>query len=535
VADLKLAIAQTNPVVGDFSGNLAQIEQAMRSASGADLLVFGELALTGYPLADLSYRGDIIAKAEIALQQLIALSADAELSGTTYVVGHVSTATETRPDQRSYAAAHNTATVFRDGKEILRYHKRWLPNYDVFDDWRNFVPGDSDGVFEVNGVRCAVLICEDIWQGNAEALKSNGAELLVVPNGSPYTRGKAAARRVAARKFSAGLPLLYVNLVGGQDELVFDGGSFYLDATGAEVFRAGPEAGSLFVEAGAALAEPEFDLAELWRVIGLGLHDYLAKTGQRQVVLGLSGGIDSAVCAAIAADAIGPENVLGVALPSRFSSEHSVADAKALASNLGIQYREIPIEQAHHAFEQMVALEGLAGENVQARIRAVTLMAISNAEGQLLLSTGNKSEIAVGYSTIYGDAAGGFAPIKDVFKTDVWRLARWRNESAGREVIPWSSIEKAPSAELRPDQTDQDSLPDYETLDAILGELIENTATVPSLIAAGHDAELVVRVDTMVRAAEWKRSQGAIGPKTTEVAFGRGRRVPLATRFGDLR
>ena len=535
MADLKLAIAQTNPVVGDFSGNLAQIEQAMLSAAGADLVVFGELALTGYPLADLSYRGDIIAKAETALQQLINLSANTELSGTTYVVGHVSAATEARADQRSYAAAHNTATVFRDGREILRYHKRSLPNYDVFDDWRNFVPGDRDAIFEVNGVRCALLICEDIWHGNAVKLAAQGVELLVVPNGSPYTRVKAAARRAAARHFAAGLPLLYVNLVGGQDELVFDGGSFYLDKTGAETFRAGPEVGSYFVTPGTPVDAPEFELSELWRVVGLGLRDYLAKTGQRQVVLGLSGGIDSAVCAAIAADAIGPENVLGVALPSRFSSEHSVADAKALASNLGIQYREIPIEQAHRAFEQMVALEGLAGENVQARIRAVTLMAISNAEGQLLLSTGNKSEIAVGYSTIYGDAAGGFAPIKDVFKTDVWRLARWRNESAGRELIPQSSIDKPPSAELRPDQTDQDSLPDYETLDAILIALIENSATVPSLISAGHDAELVVRVDSMVRAAEWKRSQGAIGPKTTEVAFGRGRRVPLATRFGDLR
>jgi NAD+ synthase (glutamine-hydrolysing) len=535
VADLRLAIAQTNPVVGDFSGNLAQIERAMRSAKDADLLVFGELALTGYPLADLSYRGDIIAKAEMALQQLISISAEPMLRDTTYVVGHVSAATEANSNQRTFAAAHNTATVFRDGKEMLRYHKRSLPNYDVFDDWRNFIPGDRDAVFEIKGVRCALLICEDIWHGDAQSLKAQGVQLLVVPNGSPYTRRKAAARREAARSFASGLPLLYVNLVGGQDELVFDGDSFYLDETGAETFRAGPEVGNYLVDPGQALAAPEFNLAELWRVIGLGLHDYLAKTGQKHVVLGLSGGIDSAVCAAIAADAIGPENVLGVALPSRFSSEHSVADARSLASNLGIKYREIPIEQAHRAFEKMVALEGLAGENVQARIRAVTLMAISNAEGQLLLSTGNKSEIAVGYSTIYGDAAGGFAPIKDVLKTDVWRLARWRNETAGSELIPRSSIEKAPSAELRPNQTDQDSLPDYEILDAILTELIEKSATVPSLIAAGHDANLVVRVDTMVRAAEWKRSQGAIGPKTTEVAFGRGRRVPLATRFGDLR
>jgi NAD+ synthase (glutamine-hydrolysing) len=529
VPDLRLAVAQTNPVVGDLAGNRDQIAQAMTQAGDFDILLFGELALTGYPLADFSYRADVLAKTEAALEELVALSAAEHLREITFVVGHVSAANRRPSNQHSFAMSHNTATVFRAGAEIGRYHKHKLPNYDVFDDWRNFVPGTTELVFEVAGKRCAIKICEDIWSG-PEAVSD--IDLWLVLNGSPYTREKFQQRRAAALAFAGKADLLYANLVGGQDELVFDGDSFFVSG-GVELFRAGSHAG-VYPVTSQSLTAPD-ESARLFETLVTGLRDYLAKTSQTKVILGLSGGIDSALCAAIAVSAVGPENVLGVGLPSRYSSDHSLADARAIAENFGFEYREIPIEPAHRAFESMVELKGLAGENVQARIRAVTLMAISNAEGHLLISTGNKSEVAVGYSTIYGDSAGGFAPIKDVYKTDVWALATWFNERAGRPLIPESSINKAPSAELRPDQTDQDSLPDYELLDAILKMFIEGSATLPEVIAAGFDPELAARIDSMVRAAEWKRSQGAIGTKTSAVAFGRGRRVPLATSFGDLR
>jgi NAD+ synthase (glutamine-hydrolysing) len=539
VPDIRLAVAQTNPIVGDFSGNREQIERAMLKASGVDILLFGELALTGYPLADYSYRADVLASTELELAKLVKFSAQDQLHKTTFVVGHVSAA-DARPDsQQSYALAHNTATVFRGGVELGRYHKQKLPNYDVFDDWRNFVPGNKELVFQLGKTRCAVKICEDIWSSDSKTVLGDEPGLVLVLNGSPFTREKFAQRRQAAIRFAAGNDLLYANLVGGQDELVFDGDSFFVSG-GREVFRANNEPGVFEVNHGPETQDSGFTLAEpdhwrrLFDVLVVGLRDYVLKTKQQKIVLGLSGGIDSAMCAVIAVEALGAQNVLGVGLPSRFSSEHSLTDARLLAKNLGIHYRELPIEPAHAAFEQMVSLPGLAGENVQARIRAVTLMAISNAEGHLLLSTGNKSEVAVGYSTIYGDSAGGFAPIKDVYKTDVWALARWFNAQARVSIIPESSINKPPSAELRPDQTDQDSLPDYSLLDALLQQLIEGGSGVPELIASGYEPELVRRIDELVRKAEWKRSQGAIGTKTTSVAFGRGRRVPLTTQFGDL-
>jgi NAD+ synthase (glutamine-hydrolysing) len=321
-----------------------------------------------------------------------------------------------------------------------------------------------------------------------------------------------------------------VNLAGGQDELVFDGDSFLLGDQGEELVSAGSTPGLIST----GISPADDDLSKLFDVLVIGLRDYLAKTGQSKVVLGLSGGIDSALCAAIAKEAVGAQNVLGVLLPSRYSSDHSLEDAEALAKNLNISWRTVSIDPAHKSFESMIELKGLAPENIQARIRAVILMAISNSEGHLLISTGNKSEVAVGYSTIYGDSAGGFAPIKDVFKTDVWRLARHYNQRVGFDAIPQSSITKAPSAELKPGQVDQDSLPDYELLDAILHLLVEKTQTVAEVVAAGFDQPLVQRVDAMVRAAEWKRSQSAIGTKTTDLAFGRGRRVPLTTRFEGL-
>lgn len=532
---IKLAFAQTNPVVGDFSYNASEIRSLIDQAaeSGVELLVFGELALSGYPLGDFSYRHDLIRQSDLTLEEIVKHSKSAPL--LTFVLGHVSLAEAGRPAvQRSFAIAHNSASAIRNGQVLATYHKMDLPNYDVFDDWRNFVPGSSEAVFEVNGSKVAIAICEDIWSANnrAEALRAEGVDLIVVPNGSPFEHGKRELRRTAAKEFAKGIPLAYSNLAGGQDELVFDGGSFVLDERGVEVYSANDEEGLHLVSQGSQAELQEIE--QLWRVLRTGLRDYLKKTRQQKVVLGLSGGIDSALSAVIAVDAIGAENVLGVALPSRYSSLHSVEDARALAANLGIEFRIVEIDSAHKAFESLIDASGLAGENLQARIRAVILMAISNREGHLLLTTGNKSEIAVGYSTIYGDSAGGFAPIKDVFKTDVWKLARHCNQRAGKVLIPVSSIEKPPSAELRPGQLDQDSLPDYEVLDRILRLLIEEGKTLQEIVSSGEDSIVVSEVDALVRRAEWKRSQAAIGTKVSKVAFGRGRRVPLTTRFENL-
>ncbi len=530
--NIKLAFAQTNPVVGDFANNGREICELMSKAhnSGVELLVFGELALSGYPMGDFSYRADLVAQSQLALDEIVKHSST--LSGLTSVIGHIALATSQGPrNQVSMAIAHNSASVIADGSVIGRYDKQLLPNYDVFDDWRNFVPGTSELVFEVSGHKVGVAICEDIWGSmeQSQRLAALGVDLLVVPNGSPFTQGKNLQRRKAAAAFGKGMFVAYANLSGGQDELVFDGHSFVLDRDGALLFEAGSDAG--LVEFVRGVIDQSGEDERLWQALVTGLRDYLRKTRQPKVILGLSGGIDSALSAALAVAAVGPENVLGVALPSRYSSDHSLADAEKLARNLGIAYRVVPIDPAHTAFESMIELPGLAGENVQARIRAVVLMGISNAEGYLLLTTGNKSELAVGYSTIYGDSAGGFAPIKDLFKTDVWRMARYFNQRSGREVIPSESIEKAPSAELRPGQLDQDSLPDYESLDAVLKLLIEEGKTIQEVVNSGFAAELVQEIDKLVQRAEWKRSQGAIGTKVSEVAFGRGRRVPLTTRF----
>ena len=532
--NLTVAFGQTNPVVGDFNHNLAQIqEQIAQTPPNVELLVFGELAICGYPLGDLSYRRDIIDGSEQALRTLLEFTKS--YPEQTIVVGHASHATKTaNPQQSSFAIAYNSASVIKGGKLLGTYHKQALPNYDVFDDWRNFVPGDQELIFEVSGVKCAVAICQDIWitdSSRAAKLREAGVELLAVPNGSPFTKNKRAERLQAARNFQDGFAIAYCNLSGGQDELVFDGGSFLLDTSGTLEFQANMTEG---LKVSSVAQKPESEPELLWSVLVTGLRDYLSKTGQKQVVLGLSGGIDSALCAAIAVDAVGAENVHGVALPSRYSSAHSLSDAQALANNLGLHYRTVEIDPAHKAFEELIALGDLASENIQSRIRAVILMGISNSEGPLLLTTGNKSEIAVGYSTMYGDSAGGFAPIKDLYKTEVWEIARWLNTERGTEVIPVSSIEKAPSAELRPDQTDQDSLPEYHVLDAILERLIEHSSTVSQIVQEGFDKQLVREVDALVRKAEWKRSQGAIGTKVSAVAFGTGRRVPLTTRFETL-
>jgi NAD+ synthase (glutamine-hydrolysing) len=529
-----VAFGQTNPVVGDFMLNLNQIKQAIEAADGrADLIVFGELALCGYPLGDLSYRRDIIEGSERALSELVSFSSS--FPDLTIVVGHADLAeTGSSLTQQSFAIAHNSASVIRGGQLLGSYHKQLLPNFDVFDDWRNFVPGDSELFFDVNGTSCAIAICQDIWTSDgtrSRELKAAGVELLVVPNGSPFEKGKRSIRHEAARRFQNGFAIAYANLAGGQDELVFDGGSFLLGADGEVSYQASRHEG-LFLSTDESNVETEQEL--LWGSLVVGLRDYLQKTGQSSVVLGLSGGIDSALCAAIAAEAVGPSNVFGVALPSRFSSEHSVSDARLLAKNLGINFSLVEIDSAHRAFEDLIELGSLAGENIQARIRAVILMGISNTSGQLLISTGNKSEIAVGYSTMYGDSAGGFAPIKDLYKTEVWSLSRWLNESSGKELIPWNSIEKPPSAELRPDQVDQDSLPEYEMLDKVIELLVEKSMTVAEVAQTGFKRSLVQEIDAMIRRSEWKRSQGAIGTKVSAVAFGTGRRVPLTTRFEKL-
>ncbi len=525
---IRLAFAQTNPIVGDFAGNLEQIKSEALKASeaGIELVIFGELALCGYPLGDLSYRRDLVSESETALNELVRFSST--VSNVTLLVGYSRIAEHENPRQSSKAIAHNSAAAIRAGQLLGSYDKQLLPNYDVFDDWRNFIPGDHELVVEVSGAKVGVKICEDIWGGNKQPFGTE-VDLIAVLNGSPYTFTKAAQRLESARRYAEGVPIAYANLCGGQDELVFDGGSFVLDKNGVEIYRAGFAEGLFEVEAGehAELNNDEL----LYQVLVCGLRDYLKKTRQTKLVLGISGGIDSALCAALGAAAIGAENVVGVAMPSRYSSDHSVGDAKDVAKNLGIEYREVSIEPAHTAFEQMLTLSPLAQENLQARLRAVILMGISNSENRLLLTTGNKSEVAVGYSTIYGDSAGGFAPIKDLLKTDVWRVSRYVNDRAGRELIPISSIEKPPSAELRPGQLDQDTLPDYATLDGIIRILIEQNQTTEQAIAAGYPKELVLKTDAMIRAAEWKRSQGAIGTKLSEVSFGTGRRVPITTRF----
>lgn len=523
---LRLAFGQTNPIVGDFSGNLEQIIRQCEIAeqAGIELLIFGELAICGYPLGDLSYRRDLVERSEAALSELVGKSAS--FPNLTLLVGFARIAQKRSSLQSSKAIAHNSAAAIRAGELQGIYDKRLLPNYDVFDDWRNFVPGDKDLVVDIAGKNVVVRICEDIWGSESETTQ---ADLIAVLNGSPFSFDKSAQRVSAAKRFASGTPIAYANLSGGQDELVFDGDSFALDSAGQILYRAGFESGVWIATADQDHA-PQGD-EKVFQVLVRGLRDYLAKTGQRKIVLGLSGGIDSALCAALAAEAIGPHNVLGVSMPSRFSSDHSVTDAEQVARNLGIEFRSVPIEKAHSAFEEMLELSDLAKENLQARLRAVILMGISNSEARLLLTTGNKSEVAVGYSTIYGDSAGGFAPIKDLLKTDVWRMSRYVNQRSGRELIPVSSIEKPPSAELRPGQLDQDSLPDYEALDGVIRILIEQNGTAAEAISAGFDPATVLRTDAMIRAAEWKRSQGAIGTKLSEVSFGTGRRVPLTTRF----
>jgi NAD+ synthase (glutamine-hydrolysing) len=540
-------MAQINPTVGDLTGNSAKILEKVQQAQdlGSNLVLFPELALTGYPIEDLALSKDFLEDSGKALETLAQELAKRGQGQIRVVVGHPAIA----ENPTSWAIGQNCASLLFDGKVQASYAKHHLPNYSVFDEYRVFVPGNKLLTFEIDGLRLATVICEDIWQGGGPVAKiaSNQIDLTLVLNGSPFEKSKTDTRLELVRELAAkqSTAVAYVNLVGGQDDLVFDGNSFLVDASGKEIARAKQfETDIMVVEienkntikAVTESNSTQNDLAQVWNALVLGVQDYVQKNGFKSVVLGLSGGIDSAVCAAIAVDAIGAENVFGVSLPSKYSSDHSLADAALLAKNTGLMYSTEPIEPYVEQFIEKLSLEGLAAENLQARVRAIILMAKSNSAGHLLLSTGNKTELAVGYSTIYGDAAGGYAPIKDVEKTLVWDLAKYRNELATKNgdtpPIPESSISKPPSAELRPDQLDQDSLPEYAVLDRILELHIEQRMSESEIIAQGLDAKTVESVLRLVSASEWKRRQSAIGPRITKLAFGRERRFPI-TRWSS--
>ena len=549
---LRLALVQENATVGDLAGNAELVVRraAQAASDGAALVVFPEMFLTGYPVEDLALRRSFIEASQAALSSLAKRLAAEGLAEVTVVVGYLDSAADhTDRLGRPRHSPQNCAAVLRGGEVVARYAKHHLPNYGVFDEFRYFVPGSESCTFTVAGHTVAVAICEDLWQEGGPVMwaKQKGAELLLVINGSPYERNKDDTRLelCSRRAVEAGMPLAYVNLVGGQDELVFDGDSLIVDAEGREVARAAQFESAiltadLFGESsqGSPPKAPRLsDEAEVYQALVCGLRDYVRKNGFTSVVLGLSGGIDSALTAAIAVDAIGADAVHGVSMPSKYSSSHSRDDAADLAERTGLRYREVPIADIVGAFLDAVPLTGLAEENLQARVRGTTLMGISNQEGHLVLATGNKSEISVGYSTLYGDAVGGYAPLKDVPKTWVWALSRWRNGEAQRtgttEPIPEGSISKPPSAELRPGQLDSDSLPDYDLLDDVLDDYVEQDRGASDLVAAGFDAELVDRVISMTDRAEFKRRQYPPGPKISFKAFGRDRRLPITNRWRE--
>ncbi|TML37706.1 MAG: NAD+ synthase [Actinobacteria bacterium] len=569
MARLRIAACQLDTVVGDLDGNVERILAALQQAeeAGADLAVFPELAVTGYPPEDLLLKPGFVADNLKALQALAARTRECAA-----IVGFVDAGRD----------LHNAAAVCVRGRVVGRYHKRLLPNYAVFDEQRYFTPGSGPpALFEIAGVRVGVSICEDAWSPNGPVAEqaAGGAELVANLNASPYYAGRLAERErmLATRAADASCALVYVNQVGGQDELVFDGASLVLDeggrvvTAGAQfteqilifdlevrpVFRKrlldprGRYAGvplpvEVVSQSSRAAGQPRSvpprpavlePVGEVYSALVLGTRDYVAKNGFSDVVIGLSGGVDSSLVATIAADAVGHEHVHGVAMPSRYSSEASLSDATRLADNLGLELRTIPIEAAHRALLEMLGPsfaglpEDLTEENLQSRVRAVLLMALSNKFGWIVLTTGNKSELATGYSTLYGDSAGGFAVIKDVPKTMVYRLCEHRNRVEGRDVIPRSVLDKPPSAELRPGQRDDQSLPPYELLDPILEAYVVGDLTAAEIIEAGFDADLVRRVVRLVDRAEYKRRQNPPGVRVTPKAFGKDRRLPITSRY----
>ncbi|MCH7994473.1 MAG: NAD+ synthase [Planctomycetes bacterium] len=549
---MKVALAQLDPIVGDIDGNTDAIIVRISAArdGGAHLVVFPELAVFGYPPKDLVMRDDLVRRSRTAIDRIAAHCTD-----VTVVVGSV----QPHPNGTGKGIL-NAAAVCRDGRILTWYAKRLLPTYDVFDETRHFDQGRTSVVVDVpagdRSVRVGLSICEDLWNDRqfaghrvygfdpiADTVKS-GAELMVNLSGSPYTAGKQADREAIfceqIRKLS--VPLAYVNQVGGNDDLIFDGASLALDAKGNVIARAKPFEEDLlivdFSNAAANRIEPYPSRLEgIRRALVLGIRDYVHKCGFEKVVIGLSGGIDSALTAVLAVEAIGATRVVGVAMPSRFSSQGSLTDAAKLASNLGVKYSVIPIEGAHAAMEETLAPHfgngspGVAEENIQARIRGAILMALSNKYGWLLLTTGNKSELAVGYCTLYGDMCGGLAVISDVPKTTAYQLARLINDSCSTPPIPEIVLTKPPSAELRENQTDQDTLPPYEILDRLLAHYVEENRSPDDIVAMGFQRELVQRVVTMVQRAEYKRKQLPVGLKVTSLAFGTGRRMPIAAKI----
>ncbi len=597
---LRVAMAQVNTRVGDLDGNSELVVRwtAEAAKENAHLVVFPEMTLTGYPPEDLVLRESFARASERTLVELAAELADQGLGGIAVVVGYlahtagsgralvdqapldqalVDDARPTDAGPRLGAPRNATALLF-GGEVVARYYKRHLPNYGVFDEARYFVPGTELPVVRLHGVDIALTICEDLWVegGPCGVAGQAGVDLVVSPNASPYERAKGDLRLplVRRRAAEAGATVLYCNQVGGQDELVFDGDSMAVSADGTLLARSPrfvehlttvdldldpssvPERtqgriGSMtvtrhvvseepvpaFDRRPPAIATPLGDCEEVWRALVLGLKDFIDKNGMPSVVLGMSGGIDSALVASIAVDALGADRVHGVGLPSKWSSEHSLADAEDSAHRLGMHYSVVPIAPMVQAYEESVELSGVAAENLQARVRGTLLMGLSNQHGHLLLATSNKSEVAVGYSTLYGDAAGGFAPIKDVPKTLVWELARWRNGYARdrdeTEPIPQNSIDKPPSAELAPGQQDSDSLPSYDLLDAVIADYVDRDLGMAELLDRGHDPAMVARVLRLIDTSEFKRRQSAPGTKISLKAFGRDRRLPVTNRWRE--
>jgi NAD+ synthase (glutamine-hydrolysing) len=592
---LRVGLAQVDTRVGDLSGNaeLVRTWAAKAAASGAHLVVFPEMTLTGYPAEDLVLRESFARASEQALVDLAGALADDGLGDLAVVVGYLAHTEgagpapvdhpDTEDDRPGDAnprrgAPRNAAALLQGGEVVTRYYKRHLPNYGVFDEARYFVPGNELSVVRLHGVDVALTICEDLWVegGPCGVAGQAGVDLVVSPNASPYERAKDDLRLplVRRRAAEARAPIVYCNQVGGQDELVFDGDSMVVGADGELLARApqfvehlltvdltldpaanperkegrvGPmtvtrhllseEPVAPYDAQPGSVVKPLTDCEEVWRALVTGLRDFIDKNGMRSVVLGMSGGIDSALVAAVAVDALGADRVFGVGLPSKYSSEHSLSDAQDSANRLGMHYSVVPIAPMVDAYHGSVDLTGVAAENLQARVRGTLLMGLSNQHGHLLLATSNKSEVAVGYSTLYGDAAGGFAPIKDVPKTLVWDLARWRNawarERGETEPIPQNSIDKPPSAELAPGQQDTDSLPSYEELDAVIADYVDRDLGMAELLERGHDAEVVAKVLRLVDAAEFKRRQSAPGTKISLKAFGRDRRLPITNRWRE--
>ena len=557
---IRVAAAQINPTVGDISGNCELILSYAKSAlvAGAHLILFPEMIVTGYPVEDLALRSTFRNASKTAVVQL---ANDLSVQGVgelVCVVGYLEESKNHKPQ--------NAVAIIHRGEVLAKYIKHHLPNYGVFDEFRNFVAGSESLVFRYLGIDIGVAICEDIWksQGPVSDLTARTPGLVLVPNGSPFERNKDDVRlslvRRRAREIAA--PLVYVNMTGGQDDLVFDGDSIVVSSEGELIARAPQFSDGLVVvdiEAKLGTSEPNLVISDepidsykaltpgvakriseeeqIWNALVVGLRDYVKKNNFPSVITGMSGGIDSSLVMAIAADAIGAKNVYGVALPSRYSSEHSLADAAQCAKNIGLNYRVISIEPMVATFLQNLGLVGVAEENVQARVRGTTLMGLSNQEGHLVLANGNKSELSAGYSTLYGDAVGGFAPIKDLFKVDVWALAKWRNQRAlelGQiPPIPENSISKEPSAELRPGQKDSDSLPEYEILDQILNIYIDNDGGLSGVLAAGFDEALARRVIQLVDRAEYKRRQYPPGTKISRRAFGKDRRLPITSGWRE--